>query len=219
MTIEVIIKTAPGGQKFSVTCEPNILISEFKALLETECSIPPAQQRLIYKGHVLRDVKKLEEYNVENQHTVLLVKGKAPGANTPASASSTSTSSSAASPASPANPTPNPAQPNPAPANPFANLMSGGMGGMGGLGGMGGMGAMNPMAMQQHLMQNPEMMRNVMQSPMVQSMMNNPELMQQLITSNPQIQAMVDSNPQLAHILNDPGANLLFVLQSSSHLF
>jgi ubiquilin len=53
-------------------------------------------------------------------------------------------------------------------------------------------------------MRNPEMMRNMMQSPIMQSLMENPDLMAQLITSNPQIQQMVETNPELGHILRDP---------------
>lgn len=59
-------------------------------------------------------------------------------------------------------------------------------------------------AMQQQLMQNPEMMRQMMDSPMMQGIMNNPEIMRSMMQSNPQIQQLMQSNPQLNHILNDP---------------
>ena len=46
------------------------------------------------------------------------------------------------------------------------------MGGLGGMGGMGGMGSMGMAGMQQQLMQNPEMMREMLNSPMMQSLMS-----------------------------------------------
>ena len=49
--------------------------------------------------------------------------------------------------------------------NPWESLMGGGMDGMGGMGGM-GMG--NMQNMQQQMMQNPEMMQQMMNSPMMQ---------------------------------------------------
>ena len=62
-------------------------------------------------------------------------------------------------------------------------------------GSMGGFGGM---------MNNPEMMRSMMNSPMMQSIMNNPDTMRALITSNPQLRRLMETNPELNHVLNDP---------------
>ncbi|CAM9385623.1 unnamed protein product, partial [Heterosigma akashiwo] len=62
----------------------------------------------------------------------------------------------------------------------------------------------NMQAMQQQIMQNPEMMRNIMNSPMMQNLMNDPEMMRNIMTSNPQMRQVLESNPQLNHLLNDP---------------
>lgn len=76
--------------------------------------------------------------------------------------------------------------------------------GFGGLGGMGGMGAFGSppgvyalvilslmcadmASMQQQLMNNPEMMQQIMSSPMMQSLMSNPEIMRGMMQSNPQV--------------------------------
>jgi len=103
---------------------------------------------------------------------------------------------------------------------------------MGGMGGLGGMGGQSMEEMQQQMMRNPDMMRDMMNSPMMQVMpssmlgwgdfiskkvtikiiivivlqmlMDNPELMRQMMLSNPQLQAVVERNPELGHILNDP---------------
>ncbi len=72
-----------------------------------------------------------------------------------------------------------------------------GLGSMGGLPGMAnlGMGSANFMEMQQRMQQelfsNPEMMRQIMDSPLTQSLMSNPEIMRSLIQSNPQMQQVL----------------------------
>lgn len=66
------------------------------------------------------------------------------------------------------------------------------------------MGGGNMADMQRQILQNPQMMQEMMNSPAVQAMMNNPELMRNLIGANPQLQEVLDRNPELNHILNDP---------------
>lgn len=58
--------------------------------------------------------------------------------------------------------------------------------------------------MQHELMGNPEMMRTILDNPMVQQMMNNPDTMRTLITSNPQMQDLMQRNPEINHMLNNP---------------
>ena len=57
---------------------------------------------------------------------------------------------------------------------------------------------------QQQLAQNPNMIRDMMNQPAIQSLMNNPEFMRSMIMSNPQMRDLVDRNPELGHVLNDP---------------
>lgn len=45
--------------------------------------------------------------------------------------------------------------------------------------------------MQQELLSNPDMLRQVLDNPLVQQMMNDPENMRTLITSNPQMQDLM----------------------------
>lgn len=45
--------------------------------------------------------------------------------------------------------------------------------------------------MQQELLTNPDMLRQVLDNPLVQQMMNDPENMRTLITSNPQMQDLM----------------------------
>lgn len=58
--------------------------------------------------------------------------------------------------------------------------------------------------MQHELMGNPELMRTILDNPLVQQMMNNPETMRTLITSNPQMQDLMQRNPEISHMLNNP---------------
>lgn len=76
--------------------------------------------------------------------------------------------------------------------------------GGGGAPGLFGAGLPELEQVQQQLTQNPNMMREIMNTPAVQNLMNNPELMRGLIMSNPQMRELMDRNPELAHILNDP---------------
>lgn len=69
---------------------------------------------------------------------------------------------------------------------------------------MGGMMGGDPAQIQQQMMQNPEAMRTMLNSPMVQQMMENPDVMRSIIQSNPQLQAIIEQNPELGHVLNDP---------------
>lgn len=81
---------------------------------------------------------------------------------------------------------------------------------LGGLSGMEALGANSSSfmdlqsRMQHELMGNPELMRTVLDSPLVQQMMNNPDTMRSLITSNPQMQELMQRNPEISHMLNNP---------------
>ena len=128
----------------------------------------------------MKDHDTLETHAIKDNMTVHLVikSGAAPAASnsatsntSPSTATGTGTGSSTASS--------NTAQ------NPFS--------GLGGLGGMGlpGLGSANFSEMQQQmeagLRNNPDLMRQLMDSPLTQSLMSNPEVMRGLIQSNPQM--------------------------------
>ncbi|XP_029437823.1 ubiquilin-4 isoform X2 [Rhinatrema bivittatum] len=82
-----------------------------------------------------------------------------------------------------------------------------GFGGLAGLGNL-GMGSANFMELQQQmqrqLMSNPEMLSQIMENPLVQSMMSSPDLMRQMIMANPQMQQLMERNPEISHMLNNP---------------
>merc|ERR1719428_2620901 len=57
---------------------------------------------------------------------------------------------------------------------------------------------------QQMMSQNPEMMQQMMNSPMVQQIMSNPETMRAIIRMNPQLNQLMEQRPEIARILEDP---------------
>lgn len=58
--------------------------------------------------------------------------------------------------------------------------------------------------MQSELLGNPDLLRQVLNNPLVQRLMNDPENMRTLITSNPQMQELMERNPEINHMLNNP---------------
>ncbi|GKV44189.1 hypothetical protein SLEP1_g51393 [Rubroshorea leprosula] len=190
-----------SGSKFSVKISLDSSVESFKAVLAQNCDVPASQQRLIYKGRILKDDQTLQSYGLEADHTVHLVRSFAPTTANTAGAT-------------------NPAAPNTTQTNNTRSVGStetGALGGSGlgaslfpGLGGLGGnsglFGAGLPEfeQMQQQLTHNPNIMRDIMNMPAVQNLMNNPEIMRNLIMNSPQMREIIDRNPELAHILNDP---------------
>jgi len=53
-------------------------------------------------------------------------------------------------------------------------------------------------------MNNPEMVRQIMDNPLVQSLMSDPNYVRTLLTSNPQMQQLMERNPEISHMLNNP---------------
>lgn len=54
------------------------------------------------------------------------------------------------------------------------------------------------------MLRNPESLRQMLDSPMMQSLLSNPEIMRSVITSNPQMSELMERNPEINHMLNNP---------------
>ncbi|XP_019422909.1 PREDICTED: ubiquitin domain-containing protein DSK2b-like isoform X2 [Lupinus angustifolius] len=187
-----------NGSKFSIQIPLHSTVLLFKNLISHNSNIPSQQQRLIYKGRILKDDQTLISYGLEADHTVHLVRGFAPANTTDGSGTNTS-------------------GPNTTTNNARGSSANEG-GGLGGvdfetmfpgfnaIGGNGlfGEGFPDLEQMQQPLISNPNLVREMMNMPAVQNLINNPEIVRNLIMSNPQLQELMDRNPELAHILNDP---------------
>lgn len=53
-------------------------------------------------------------------------------------------------------------------------------------------------------MSNPELLAQIMDSPLVQGMLSNSDMMRQLIMANPQMQQLLQHNPNITHLFNNP---------------
>ncbi|XP_065046885.1 ubiquitin domain-containing protein DSK2a-like isoform X2 [Musa acuminata AAA Group] len=195
-----------NGSRFSVEAALDSTVGTLKAALVEKCDVPAEQQRLIYKGRILKDEQTLQSYGLASNHTIHLIRALTP----PAASAEAATASHEAS-----------REPNntigveTAVSNEggqFGGTDSGGMlfRGIGvnrrdGTGsGFLGFGLPELNQMQQQLAQNPSMMREIMNMPAMQSLMNNPDLIRGMIMNNPQMREIIDRNPEFAHILNDP---------------
>ncbi|CAM0956329.1 unnamed protein product [Alopecurus aequalis] len=181
-----------NGTKFTVQADLSGTVGAFKEVVGGSSDVPAPQQRLIYKGRILKDEQTLESYGVETDHTIHLVRGVAQPAASGAPA--------AASPRASTIPTSGP-----------AGGLEGLFPGLGATGaasgrpaGLFGAGLPELDQMQQQLSQNPNLMREIMNMPMMQNLMNNPDLIRNMIMNNPQMRDIIDRNPDLAHVLNDP---------------
>ncbi|PPR82198.1 hypothetical protein GOBAR_AA38516 [Gossypium barbadense] len=60
-----------SGSKFSVQANLDSTVDSFKALLARNCGVPADQQRLIYKGRILKDDQTLRSYEIIDRNPEL----------------------------------------------------------------------------------------------------------------------------------------------------
>jgi ubiquilin len=241
--IQVKIKMTSNAQVYTIKIAKSDTILKLKEECEKQTQIPPSSQNLVYKGRILVNEKLVSDYNIDNDHTIILVKKQSAPPQTqskPAESTNTSNAQPNNTNQTSNNNTNNNAGNNN--ANPFLgmgggmpdfsqlgtmmgnidpneinNMMQnmGGLGGLGNLGGLGGLGGMNPQMISQ-MLNNPmymQMMNNVLQNPEMIQMALNNPQIRQLAQSNPQLQAILD-NPQLMQQIFNPQT-----LQLMSNLF
>ncbi|XP_064072933.1 ubiquilin-1 [Vanessa tameamea] len=179
--ITITVKTPKEKQQVEI--EEDADIKKLKEVLSPKFNAEPEQLCLIFAGKIMNDSDTLKQHNIKDGLTVHLV------IKTP--------------------PRPEPEggtrrPPADVGATPFGLNSLGGLAGLESLG-LGQSTFMDLQArMQQELLSNPEMLRQVLDNPLVQQMMNDPENMRSLITSNPQMQDLMARNPEISHMLNNP---------------
>ncbi|KAL7104109.1 hypothetical protein ACP275_08G223700 [Erythranthe tilingii] len=185
-----------NGSEFSVHLYLDSTVEFFKSILARKCGIPIHQQRLIYRGRILKDDQTLRSYGLEADHTVYLVRSFATAvpaetaASTDAGVRSTNPISSTGAGSS---------EGVRRGGSEFGSSLSPGLG----LTGLES--AMNIFQERlQQLIQNPDMLSNMFNMPSFQNIINNPETIRNVIVNNPQLSDIMDRNPELARILNDP---------------
>jgi len=202
--ITVQVKTPK--EKQAVEIEDNANVKKFKEAISAKFNNAPIENLcLIFAGKILKDTENLSAHNIKDGMTIHLVIKQGGAASGSGSAPSPAPATSAGGP-------PPATSPGPAPAPPPADVSQSpfGLGGFGGIPGYGnlGMGSANFMEMQQRmqreLLNNPDMLRQVMDNPLTQSLMSNPDVIRQMLESNPQMQEVMDRNPEIRQMLNNP---------------
>ncbi|RUS92132.1 hypothetical protein EGW08_000156 [Elysia chlorotica] len=187
--MKITVKTPK--EKHTVEVKIGGSVRELKEEVQKKFNAPYEQLCIIFAGKIIKDEDTLEQHGIKDGLTVhLVIKSANRTAPTNPPPSNNTTPS--------ANTAPDVSQ------TPF-NL--GGIGGLAGLSGM-GMGSANFMEMQnrmqREIMNNPEMMGQLMESPFIQSMMSNPDMMRTLLMNNPQMRELMERNPEITHMLNNP---------------
>jgi len=212
MMITIHIKTPK--EKKSIEVDGDADIKKVKEAISEKFGNAPLESLcLIFAGKIIKDHETLQTHNIKDGMTVhLVIKQSANAARNNDSSSSTSSAANSSTTAnttdtsSSQNTTTTTTSSNPAniAASPF------GLGGLGGVAGLGnlGMGSANFMEMQQRvqreLTSNPDMLRQVLDNPLTQSLMSNPDLIRQMLESNPQMQEVMERNPEIRQMLNNP---------------
>ncbi|XP_058448117.1 ubiquilin-1 [Malaya genurostris] len=178
--ITITVKT-PKDKK-SIEIGENAEIKELRAIVAEKFESDPDLVCLIFAGKIMKDTDTIKTHNIKDGLTVHLVIKAAPRNE----------------PEGPRRPPADVSQ------TPFGLNQLGGLSALGALGGNQTNFMDLQSRMQHELLGNPELMRTVLDNPLVQQMMNNPDTMRQLITSNPQMQDLMQRNPEISHMLNNP---------------
>lgn len=188
MSITLHIKC--GQNKWDVSIEPTNTVIELKEAISKVSEIPPANQRLIYSGKILKDDQTVESYKIADDHAVHLVRS---GGSKPAASKSESTPATGAGAAATG-----------AAAAVPSNISSGQTGGFNPLADLTGARYAGYANLPSADMFGPDggltnapnsdEILNMLDNPIVQSQMNemlsNPQMVDFMIQQNPQLQAM-----------------------------
>ncbi|XP_067120239.1 ubiquilin-1 [Centruroides vittatus] len=179
--MKLVIKTAKD--KHTVEVNDTDTVKQLKEEISKLVNSPIDQLCLIFAGKILKDHEPLTTHSIKDGVTVHLVirSGNRNQDQPPVSTSNTTPSTTAFG---------------------IGNL--GGLPSLAGLGLTGGNIADLQQRLQMEVMNNPDLLRQMMDNPLVQSIMSNPDYMRQLITSNPQMQQLMERNPEISHVLNNP---------------
>lgn len=75
-TITLKIKMSTNNTLFDISISKSATVKELKNSCSAadKSNISPPEQNLVYKGRILADEKLLSDYNISNDHTIILVK-------------------------------------------------------------------------------------------------------------------------------------------------
>ncbi len=72
--ITIKIKMSSNNSTFEISISKLATIKDLKEICKSSCEINPLEQTLVYRGKILLDEKLISDYNMGNEHTVILVK-------------------------------------------------------------------------------------------------------------------------------------------------
>lgn len=72
--LNVKVKMTSNNQTFDISVPKSSTVLEFKASCVEKTGLKEAEQNLVYKGRILQDDKNIADYNIGNDHTIILVK-------------------------------------------------------------------------------------------------------------------------------------------------
>jgi uncharacterized ubiquitin-like protein YukD len=72
--IGIKIKLSSNSETFELSISKSATIKDLKEICKSSCEINPEEQTLVYRGKILMDGKLIRDYNIENEHTLILVK-------------------------------------------------------------------------------------------------------------------------------------------------
>jgi ubiquilin len=194
--IKITVKTPRDNKTVEVDENGTIkqlkeeVAKSFEAKVETVC--------LIFAGKILKDPDTLKQHGIKEGVAIHLVIRQ----QQPASTSSAPSSTTSTNPPGGNTPSSGGTTPGGMPSGYGGSMPFGGLGNLQGM--MSGMESGNMAEMQRQLMSNPNMMRQMMESPLVQQLMSNPDIMRQLFMSNPHMRELMERNPEITHLLNNP---------------
>ena len=161
-TVNVKIHDHVKNKKVDVTVNANDVIAKVKEDLVNILNVPAKDQQLIFAGKIMKDSETFQDNNIVEGSTVHMVPKLSARQQTSSSPTTTTNNTSSNNTTTTTTPSTNPTTPLGNSNNIFSQL-----GGLGGLGALGGLGGQNMNQMRQQLMQNPEMMDQIMNSPMM----------------------------------------------------
>eukprot|EP00437_Effrenium_voratum_P002992 CAMPEP_0181433712 /NCGR_PEP_ID=MMETSP1110-20121109/19440_1 /TAXON_ID=174948 /ORGANISM="Symbiodinium sp., Strain CCMP421" /LENGTH=432 /DNA_ID=CAMNT_0023557187 /DNA_START=62 /DNA_END=1360 /DNA_ORIENTATION=+ len=171
------VQAPPGANaaEFQISVDMSATVEELKEKVSLQVNIPANSIRLVCVGRIWQDAQTVGSYEPKDGNVVHCLHN--PAKDTPAPTEQT------LAPANPVTQMMGAAAPPANSGDPFSQMMA---------------------QTQQQMMQNPEMMQQLMSSPMVQQMMNNPEVLRAMVRMNPQLNELMEQRPEIARMLEDP---------------
>ncbi|XP_029296072.1 ubiquilin-1-like [Cottoperca gobio] len=197
--IHVTVKSVTESKDFTV--RGSCTVRQLKWGLAERWGVPAEQLVLIYSGRVLRESELLSHLKAQDE-SVSLCMIQRPQHQSAAPTSNPASQRVQSELTDVPGPDPDPDRFTPSPTSPFC--LAEGLESFGLTNSGPGFFPALQHQMESQLLADPEMMRRVLGSPLVQSTLStsSPQLTRQLIRSNPQILQLLHTNPEVGDVLN-----------------